>query len=198
VTEPSELEPDLHAIANEMRKLEGEYTMYFAGRQPRPPVESRARLEALMKKWERSHVDSLVLKFRLTTLQTRFATLADLWDRGMRAREEGRPGPFSRRTPPAAPVRREDAVPDRVVCVASFSDPARDQKKLRDLYDLLCEARRETGEEPVPYGRFADLVGEQVRRLKRSSSAEVAFRVAVKDGKVSLTARTLKGASENG
>jgi hypothetical protein len=192
VAELSDLERDLHAIANEMRKLEGEYTMYFSGRQPRPPVESRARLEALLKKWERAHVDSLVLQFRLSTLQTRFATLTELWDRGLRAREEGRPGPFSRHAAAAAPARREGTVPDRVVCVASFSDPARDTRRLRELYDLLCEARRETGEPPVPYDRFADLVGTQVRRLKRSTSAEVAFRVAVKDGKVSLTARTLK------
>jgi hypothetical protein len=46
----------------------------------------------------------------------------------------------------------------------------------------------------VPFERFADLVTKEVRRLTRSGSAEVAFRVAVKDGKVSLTARKLKTA----
>jgi hypothetical protein len=197
MAEPSDLERELHTIANEMRKLEGEYNMYFAGRLPRPPVETRARLEALLKKWERAHVDSLALRFRLNTLQTRFSTFADLWDRGMRAREEGRPGPFGRRPAQVASARREDGVPDRIVHVASFSDPSRERDKLRELYDGLCEARRETGEGLVPYERFADLVSDQVRTLTRSASADVAFRVAVKDGRVSLTARTLKGARED-
>jgi hypothetical protein len=193
MAEASELERDLQAIANDLRRLEGEYTMFFAGRSPRPPVETRARVEALLKRWERAHVDSLALRFRLSTLQARFATFADLWDRAMRAREEGRPGPFVRRpSAPLADERHEERVPDRIVHVARVSDPSREGDTLREVYQSLCEARRETGEGLVPYERFAALVGEQVRTLKQSGTAEVALRVAVKDGKVSLTARTLK------
>lgn len=197
MADPSDLERDLQVIANDLRKLESEYTMFFTGRAPRPPLETRSRVEQLLKRWERTHVDSAALKFRLNTIQSRFATFADLWDRGMRAREEGRPGPFARRLP-SADARKEDGVPDRIVHVSSFSDPGRERDKLRELYDSLCEARRETGEGVVPYERFADLVGRQVRSLKQSGTSEVAFRVAVKDGKVSLTARTLKGAKETG
>jgi hypothetical protein len=35
-----------------------------------------------------------------------------------------------------------------------------------------------------------------VNKLRESGSPEVAFRVAVKDGKVSFTARALKGAKD--
>jgi len=35
-----------------------------------------------------------------------------------------------------------------------------------------------------------------VKKLRQSGSPEVAFRVAVKDGKVKLTARALKGVKE--
>jgi hypothetical protein len=65
--------------------------------------------------------------------------------------------------------------------------------KLHELYDRLADARREAGEEAVPFHKFADLVKDQVKRLKQSGSPEVAFRVAVKDGKVNFTARGLKG-----
>ena len=37
---------------------------------------------------------------------------------------------------------------------------------------------------------------EQVKKLKEGGTSEVAFRVAVKDGKVSFTARGLKGTSD--
>jgi hypothetical protein len=40
-------------------------------------------------------------------------------------------------------------------------------------------------------------VKDQVKRLKQKGSPEVAFRVAVKDGKVNFTARGLKGAKGN-
>jgi hypothetical protein len=49
----------------------------------------------------------------------------------------------------------------------------------------------------VAFHRFADLVRAQVTKLRQAGSSEVAFRVAVKDGKVAFTARALRG-SGNG
>jgi hypothetical protein len=45
----------------------------------------------------------------------------------------------------------------------------------------------------VPFHRFAELVKNQVQKLKTDGGGEVAFRVALKDGKVSFTARAMKG-----
>jgi hypothetical protein len=69
-------------------------------------------------------------------------------------------------------------------------------EKLTDLYDSLSEARREVGEQVVPFHKFAELVKNQVAKLREAGSSEVAFRVAVKNGKVNFTARALKGATE--
>ena len=44
----------------------------------------------------------------------------------------------------------------------------------------------------MPFHKFADLIKTQVAGLKEKGSPEVAFRVAVKDGKVSFTARALR------
>ena len=82
--------------------------------------------------------------------------------------------------------------------MASFRDPVREIDKLTELYESLAEARREVGEEAVPFHKFAELVKSQVKKLRDTGSAEVAFRVAVKDGKVNFTARALKGVSELG
>jgi hypothetical protein len=48
----------------------------------------------------------------------------------------------------------------------------------------------------VPFHRFAALVKDQVTKLRDSGSPEVAFRVALKDGKVNFTVRGLKGSGE--
>jgi hypothetical protein len=80
--------------------------------------------------------------------------------------------------------------------VAAFRDPVREIDKLTELYESLAEARREVGEEAVPFHKFAELIKSQVKKLRDTGSPEVAFRVAVKDGKVNLTARALKGVKE--
>jgi hypothetical protein len=82
------------------------------------------------------------------------------------------------------------------VHVTTFSDPGREMDKLQVLYESLAEARREAGQEAIPFHRFTDLIKTQVAGLKEKGSAEVAFRVAVKDGKVNFTARALKGIKE--
>ncbi len=177
----------------ELRKLETEYNMYFAGRLPRPPWETRSRVEALIKRWDRAHIDSAVDRFRFATLQARFTAFADLWDRGMRAREEGRPGPFSWSRKPLESPPAPAPPPERVLFVTAFSDPRRELDKLQSLYESVMEARRTAGEPVVPFHKFADLVSDQVARLKARGSREVAFRVALKDGRVNLTVRGLKG-----
>src|SRR4029078_10828863 len=99
--EQSETQRELQVLENELKKLEAEYNMFFAGRAPRPPWETRSRVEAMMKRWERVHLVWAADRFRFQNLQARFQKFAELWDRGMRAREEGRPGPFAHHQPRA-------------------------------------------------------------------------------------------------
>jgi hypothetical protein len=191
VPEASDFDRDIAVLEADLKRLEAEYNMFFAGRLPRPPWETRGRVEATMKRLDREHIPNYGNKFRFSTLQARFTAFVDLWDRGLRAREEGRPGPFAQPRPTHAPVaKRPD---DRILHVTTFNDPVRELDKLRDLYHTLAEARREAGQEDIPFHRFADLVKTQVASMKEKGSPEVAFRVAIKDGKLSLTARALKG-----
>jgi hypothetical protein len=188
----TDVDRELQVLEAELKRLEAEYNMFFAGRLPRPPWETRGRVEAMVKRLDRARIANYGHRFRFTTLQSRYSTFIDLWDRGLRAREEGRAGPFAQPPrPAAAPIAKKPE--DRILHVATFTDPLREMDKLRDLYDSLAEARREAGQDAVPFHRFADLIKTQVAGLKEKGSAEVAFRVAVKDGKVNFTARALKG-----
>src|SRR4029453_15096963 len=163
----------------EIKKLEAEYNMYFAGRLQRPPWEMRKRVENLVKQLDRGHIPTYGLRFLFTTLQSRFAKSIDLWDRGLRRGEEGRPGPFAQPRPveeKPKPSKRED----RVLHVTTFEDPLKEMERVPRFYDNLGEARRESGQEAIPFHKFADLIKTQVNALKEKGSPEVAFRVAVK------------------
>jgi hypothetical protein len=193
--EPTEVQRDLLTLEADLKRLEAEYNMFFSGRARRPPLETRGRVEAMVKRWDRGHIETAADRFRFETLQSRFQKFVDLWDRGLRAREEGRPGPFAQPLPKAAPKKPEPAE-SKVLHVTAFRDPMREMDKLHSLYDTLMDARRQVGDDVVPFHRFAALVKDQVTKLRDTGSPEVAFRVAMKDGKVNFTVRGLKGTGE--
>ena len=190
----SDTERDLTRLEADLKRLEAEYNMFFSGRLPKPPWETRTRVEGLVKRYDRAYIQNTGDRFRFSTLQSRFAAFVDLWDRGMRAREEGRPGPFMHK--PISKEIPQKGPEDRILRVAAFKDPVQEIDKLTELYESLGEARREVGEENVPFHKFAELVKGQVSKLRQTDNAEVAFRVAVKDGKVSFTARSMKGGGD--
>ena len=200
----SEFDQEMSHLESEIKRLEAEYNMFFAGRLPRLPWETRARVDAMVKRIDRMPLRNTAEKFRFGTLQARYQSFCDLWEKHLKAKEEGRPIPGRRQTtmppppqtaPPMAAGGDVDAAArpnSRVVHVASFRDPMHEAERLKELYERLAEARTASGEAPVPYHRFVEVVRAQVNKLG-GGDAEVAFRVAVKDGKVTLTAKALKG-----
>jgi hypothetical protein len=187
----AEINAELTALEADLKRLETEYGMFFAERLKRPPWETRARVETTIKRLDRTPISNYGVRFRFTTLQTRFSRFIDLWDRALRAREEGRPGPLQKQRvaepPPPEPMR------DRIVKVETFHDPAREGDKLKTLYNSFMEARKQAGQERVAFDKFARLVSAQVKTLKEKGGSDVAFRVSIKDGKVAFTARALRG-----
>src|SRR6187455_45175 len=105
----TDLQKELLALTADLKRLEAEYNMFFAGRLPKPPWETRTQVETVMKRYDRAHIQNYGDRFRFSTLQSRFAAFIDLWDRGLRAREEGRSGPFShQRGEVQGPARPKD------------------------------------------------------------------------------------------
>ena len=144
--------------------------MFFAGQLPRPPWETRTHVEQTVKRLERAGTISgtYAERFRLHTLQSRFATFVDLWDRGLRAREEGRPGPFAAQRPTQTPRRS----PRATASCTSRCSPIRWRSWTgsSELYERITEVRQELGEAQVPFHKFAGLIREQGQRRSRSEA----------------------------
>lgn len=188
---PPEVNPELLALEADLKQLEADYNSFFAGRAARPPGELRGRIESTMRRLDRQRPAGTVDRFRFSTLQSRFSVFCDLWDRGLRAREEGRPGPFAhlRRAAGDEP-RRPD---DRILHVTTFTNLADEQEKLEELYHSVVDARSELGASQPPFHRFAELVKNQISEMQKDGTREVAFRVAIADGRLAFTARGLVG-----
>jgi hypothetical protein len=195
----SEFDHEMTRLETEIKRLEAEYNMFFAGRLPRLPWETRARVEKLVKRYDRMHLRNTAERFRFGTVQARYVKFCELWERNLRSKEEGRPLPGKRgaamRAAPKhpAPAEIDDQVADapRVVHEAAIRDPTRDDERMKDLYEQLSRARKEAGEQPLPFNRFAAVIKAQVSKLGKGD-ADVAFQVTVKDGKVTLAAKPVK------
>jgi len=93
----SEFDREMMKLEAEIKRLEAEYTMFFNGRLPRLPWETRARVEKLVKQYDRMNLSNTAQKFRFSTIQSRFIAFCELWERSLKAREEGPRGPAGKR-----------------------------------------------------------------------------------------------------
>src|SRR3954471_19610953 len=117
MAELTDVQKDLQALAAGLKRLEAEYNMFFSGRLPKPPWETRNRVAALVKQYDRAYIQNYGDRFRFMSLQARYAAFVDLWDRGLRAREEGRSGPFPQKKIEKTEVKPPDT---RVLHVSAF------------------------------------------------------------------------------
>ena len=212
-------------LETEIRRLEAEFNMFFAGRLPRPPWETRARVTALVKKTDNSFIRNTADRFKFESLQNRFQKFIELWERQMTNRELGRPvlGAKRAQPPPVAktepdkdagkeggsapaaagakagdaaktPAKEKDKPEPRDPALIRFKrdqETNQDTDRVKQLYQQLTDAKKQAGETPVPLDRVAALVKAQVDKFK-SEGQDVTFKVAVKDGKVSLTVKPVK------
>jgi len=194
----SEFEQQMIYLEAEIRRLEAEFNMFFAGRLPRPPWETRAKVNALVKKHDQSYIRNTADRFRFESLQNRYQKFLELWERQMTNRELGRPIMGKRASPPPAPPKekKEEKAPPKsephdpaLVRFTRDQGPAED--RVKQLHAQLTEAKKQAGESPVAIDRLAALVKAQVEKFKKEGQ-DVTFKVAVKDGKVSLTATPVK------
>lgn len=192
----SEFERELRILEAELKRLEAEYNQFFAGRLPRLPWDQRARVDAMMKRFDRMTIQNTGDRFRFQTVQSRWAAFTELWERQLKAQESGRRPGRARggAVPPSAPPSSAPPAPppparprDGVVAAASISDPSAQADRVQALYRQLSEARQAAGEKPLEFDRFSAVVQAQLKKLGEGGK-EVAFRVALKEGKVTLTA----------
>jgi hypothetical protein len=203
----SEFEKEMLYLEAEIRRLEAEFNMFFAGRLPRPPWETRAKVAALVKRHDQSFIRNTADRFRFESLQNRHAKFIELWERQMTNRELGRSMSGARKaalTPatPAATVHEEppdaaasaaarsrDAA-ERVVKFGRADDTSTGSSRVKELYEQLAKAKKQVGEEPVAFERVQALVRAQVDKF--GGEGNVAFKIGMKDGKVSLTVKPEK------
>ena len=190
---------DLDLLENGIRQLQIEWEKFFGGVEKKPPNDLKTRVEALIRKYAYAEIRNNTERFRYQTLTARYNTFNELWNKRLRAREEGRPmgihGVHERHAPPppastAPPPAARAASPGEV----RVKDPSADGDAVRALFARFLEARQAAGESgAVKFESFQKVITQQAARILTEKGAQaVDFRLETKDGKVSLKARPVR------
>ena len=196
------LPDDLDRLDVAIRQLQVKWDLFFNGQEKKPPSDLQGQVEAIVKRYANSEIRNNGERFRYQSLCARYTTFNELWQKKLRAREEGKafgvhglraeqlpPPPAPSAAPPSREQRRA-AAPGEIRVV----DAARDTDAVQALYNRFVEERIRAGEAHAPvFENFRDLIRQQTERIRAEKGAQaVDFRLETRDGRVSLKARIVK------
>lgn len=191
------LQDDLDRIDVMLRQLQVKWELFFNGAERKPPSELQTQVDTLIKRLSNGEIRNNGDRFRFQGLSSRYTTFNELWQKRLRAREEGRAygmhGLKAEKLPPPPPPSRHAAAAE-APREFRVSDPSRDAVAVRALYERYVEERRHTGEPGAPaFEAFQALIGKQAQKILADKGASaVDFRLETKDGKVALKAKVVK------
>lgn len=188
---------ELRVLEEALRRLNAEYDGFLYGTAARPPIPTRRHVEEMVRRLNASEDMSAADRYRFATLQGRFSSLTERWDRLQGEKEAGRrPGLYghfretggsSAAAGPnaAAPVSVQEER-RRVSAAGTATDPD------RELFDRYVAAKKARGEDVSGYRLEGFLEGLERERRKvreRLGNEDVLFDVTERNGRVRLVAR---------
>jgi len=211
----AEIQDDLDLIERLTRQLQIEWEKFFSGVEKKAPAELRTKVETLIRRYAGTEIRNNLERFRYQTLASRYNTFNEMWNKKLRAMEEGRlpgihvtramvdsfsadiraavhsaPAPLPKAPEPTARA----AAPAPGAKEYRIQNPGGDAGMIKALYRQFVDERKKVGETAaVNYDNFEKLIGQQASRiLSEKGAAAVDFRIESKDGKVALKAKPVK------
>jgi len=83
-----DIDMQLSRMEDDIRKLKIEFDIYFNGASKRPPLESRARVDAYIKRVSDNRNLTFAQRYLFNTLVARFVSYRELWRRQLKAKGE--------------------------------------------------------------------------------------------------------------
>ena len=125
------IEDRLARIEEDIRRLKIEFDIYFNGGMKRPPYDTKARVESLLKRMGDDRTLNFAQRYHYNSLATRYASFREMWRRTLQGREEGRDV--------AAAARASKRKTDTPFTRTEFScaDVRHDVRTVKGVYDAL-------------------------------------------------------------
>jgi hypothetical protein len=187
---------ELRVLEEALRRLNAEYDGFLYGTTSKPPIPTRRHVEEMVRRLNASEDMSSAERYRFATLQGRFASLTERWDRLQGEKEAGRrPGLYGHFRETSARGPGSGAGRPNASASASVQEERRGLAagdSDQDLFDRYVAAKKARGEDVSGYRLDGFLEGLERERRKvreRFGEGDIVFDVAERDGKVRLVAR---------
>lgn len=173
------IEADIHRLEVGLRQLKIQYDMFFNGALAHEPFELRRDIERIIQRYRTANVGKYSHRFHLNALFSRYNSYSELWNKTVRAREEG-------------DRRQQAGIPgENTPAKCRISDPAKDQGTLRLLHAHYEKLSQKTGgPREIPFDKFVRGISQQAAKLRaRTGCDQIELRVETENEKVRLKAR---------
>jgi len=181
-------EREFRVLNEAIRRLNAEYDAFLFGSVVKPPVKSRRHVEEMFRRLTMSPSEVAAERYQLSSLQGRFSSLCERWERLQAEKEAGRrPGIHGGFTADVSTPRPNAPAPSSVQADRG-GGAARD----RELYERYVAARASRGEDVTGLGLeafLARLTEERGKLKSRLGTDEVEFDVVERDGRIKLVAK---------
>lgn len=172
----------LNDLERMIEQLKRDYESFFAGGLKRPPIDLRASIESSVRRFSSIQTLNNAQRFRYSSLAARFLTYAELWNRQIRLREEGKiPGAA---VAAASGSRLQNRPPQKT-----------EDTRLKDLFKSYAAAKSTAGEANafLNYDNFLQALSKQREQIiKQHQCKDVEFYLAEENGRTKLKAKVIK------
>jgi hypothetical protein len=180
------IEEDLQILDAKTKQLRLDYEQYFLGARPREPSQLRAEVQKLIALLSNVPIQNTGLRFKFSSLCSRFLIQRRQWDLVLRKIEDGT---YERHVFKANLHARAQGEVSARSAATQATAPA--PAPAEDLFDAYIAACRSVGQATEGLTRERlDRVMEQQRDALRARHGcdDVRFRVVVESGKAKLKA----------
>jgi hypothetical protein len=186
------IDSELAALDRRMTALRIDYERFFAGDLKMPPVAARRALEDFLKRLGNSDIERAADRFRLQTIEGRYNSLREMWEKRLSAREQGRM--LGGRIVSHAPEEQPAAASAQASLDGSGPGDVKAKKRIdfNPLFERYCAARKTLGEDVsrLRYDKFEEAVLKQAEEIrKRTGCKRLVFEVQTQEGRVKLIGR---------
>jgi hypothetical protein len=176
------IDQELDRLESDIRRLKIEYDIYFNGGTLRPPLDTKGRVETMVKRLYDMRGMSFSQRFRYNTLVARYNIMRELWRRQIQEREEsGRP-----------PTAEAQAAARSYSVIVRCDDPRAQPERVSELYNHLIAAKRACGERigNLSLELFTHFLNSRAELIKNHLDTDrVEFVIGAHNGRVKFTAR---------
>ncbi len=176
------IDEQLKRLEDDVRRLKIEFDIFFNGGSKRPPYDTKARVENIIKRLADSRRMSFGQRFYYNSIVARYVSFNELWRRMLKQREEG----SLREAASPVPVTASSFAPIHVSLV-----DGREQAAIEHLFHSLVQARKQCGESSqLSFEQFQRLITNRTAELRHQLNCQaVIYTVAIEDGQVKFKAR---------